>query len=108
MNKFFTLSLFILCLAPLISSAEHSSLVINGHDLYKEHCAKCHGKTGKADTFRGWITGSQDFTESDWDEKLTDEDVIKTIKEGPGRMPAFEKRLSQDEIQSLVQVIRDF
>ncbi|MFZ5722225.1 MAG: c-type cytochrome [Pseudomonadota bacterium] len=76
--------------------------------LYKEHCAKCHGEAGRADTWRGYLFFAQEFTGEKWQAAHSDEDILTEINEGPRIMPAFESTLSLAERQALVQVIRGF
>lgn len=79
-----------------------------GTELYKKHCAKCHGVEGKANTFRGWMSRAQKFTNSGWQEHTTDEEILDAIANGPGFMPSYKKKLSSEEIHSLLAVIRTF
>lgn len=76
--------------------------------LFEDNCAKCHGKDGRAKTFRGKLVGARNLTEAKWQEKTTDEQIIAAIKKGPGAMPSFEKKFSQAEIESLVVYVRHF
>lgn len=76
--------------------------------LYETHCAKCHGKTGAADTWRGRLSFAEDFTDASFQQGNDNSDILKAIDRGPGVMPAFEEKLSLDERKALVQVIRSF
>ncbi|RMG01419.1 MAG: cytochrome c [Acidobacteria bacterium] len=75
--------------------------------LFKMHCAKCHGSDGKARNFRGKLLKARDLTDKKWQEKVSDQDITDAIKEGPGSMPSFENKLSEDQINSLVRYIRN-
>jgi len=37
---------------------------------------------------------------------VTDEHIVATIKKGPGAMPSFEKKFTQEQIDSLVAYVR--
>jgi len=49
---------------------------------WKEHCAKCHGDTGKGDTKMGRKLSIADLTEAKVQAKFTDEAAFKAMKEG--------------------------
>ena len=49
---------------------------------WKEHCAKCHGDTGKGDTKMGRKLSIRDLTDSAVQAKFSDEDALKAMKEG--------------------------
>ncbi|MDR3457235.1 MAG: cytochrome c [Verrucomicrobiae bacterium] len=74
--------------------------------LFVENCATCHGKDGRARTFHGRILFAQNLTDPRW--HATDIEIIDAIKTGPWAMPAFEKKLSVAEIESLGAYVRTF
>lgn len=49
---------------------------------WKEHCAKCHGDTGKGDTKMGKKLSIADLTDAKVQAKFTDADALKAMKEG--------------------------
>ena len=49
---------------------------------WKEHCAKCHGDTGKGDTKMGRKLSIADLTDAKVQAKFTDEAALKAMKEG--------------------------
>lgn len=103
----------ILCAALLGSilsttNAVAADAVVDGPAVYKEHCAKCHGDTGKADSWRGYLVFAQDFSKASFQNGRSDDDILNKINRGPRIMPAYEKTLTLAERQALVQVIRDF
>lgn len=71
--------------------------------LYKEYCAKCHGEDGKGNTPKGKQLMAKDFTDADWHEDETDEELIEVVTEGHDDMPAFGKKLTKEQIESLVK-----
>lgn len=81
---------------------------------YKEHCQKCHGADGKAQTRLGKKSGAQNFTDKQAQAKLTDDEAFKSIKNGrknkngEERMEGFGGDLSDPEITALVAYIRKF
>lgn len=74
--------------------------------LFGEECSVCHGKTGNAHTFHGWLVGAQNLTEPKWQDAATDAEILNAIKTGPSVMPAFEKKLSETEIEALAKYVR--
>lgn len=71
--------------------------------LFKEYCAKCHGEDGKANTPKGKQLMAQDFTDADWQAEETDEELIKIVTRGGEDMPPFGKKLTKEQIESLVK-----
>jgi len=77
--------------------------------LFKEFCAKCHGEDGRADTPKGRQLMAQDMTDPEWQAEKTDADLIKVVTKGGEDMPAFGKKLTKEQIESLVKVdVRGF
>jgi mono/diheme cytochrome c family protein len=76
--------------------------------VYDKKCAECHGKDGQSHTFRGKHTHSRDLTDPQWQEQVTDERIYNSISNGKGKMPAFSKKISEDEMNSLVTFVRNF
>ncbi|MGI0150023.1 MAG: c-type cytochrome [Thermoplasmata archaeon] len=71
--------------------------------LFKEYCAKCHGEDGKAQTPKGKQLMAQDFTDADWQAEETDEELIKIVTRGGEDMPPFGKKLTKEQIESLIK-----
>lgn len=70
---------------------------------FVEYCAKCHGEDGKGNTPKGKQLMARDFSDSEWQSAKNDADLIKTITKGGEDMPAFGKKLSKEQIESLVK-----
>src|ERR1035441_1574740 len=81
---------------------------VDARALFSESCAKCHGADGRAKTFRERLLQAQNFTDPNWQAASTDQELSTVIKTGPKAMPAFEKKLSQSEIEALVAYVRAF
>lgn len=79
---------------------------VDAHGIFAENCAKCHGQDGRAKTFRGRLLGAQNFTDANW--QVTELEIIRAIKTGPGAMPAFQKKLSGPEIEALAAYVGTF
>ena len=75
---------------------------------FQTHCAVCHGDDGRGQTEEGKKKGARDFTNPRWQDKVDDARLIKSVTKGHDKMPAFEKKLSPDEIKALVAEVRTF
>ena len=71
--------------------------------LFKQYCAKCHGEDGKASTPKGKQLMARDFTDAEFQAGKTDAKLVKTVTEGDEDMPPFGKKLSKEQIDSLVK-----
>ena len=77
--------------------------------LFMQKCAKCHGEDGRAQTEKGKKMKAQDFTDADFQQHKSDDQMVDAITNGTEHdMPAFGKNLSPEEIQGLVKVVRSF
>ena len=82
----------------------------DGKELFISHCAPCHGPDGKAKTPVARKLAVKDLTQS----KLPDAEIKKQIiegrrdKKGTQQMPAFEDKLSNEQLDSLIGVVKGF
>src|SRR5215475_8869218 len=74
--------------------------------LFDKHCATCHGKDGRAKTFKAKFDHARDFTDAKWQAEVTDERIFNSISNGKGKMPAWHKKLSEEQINALVTYVR--
>ena len=77
-------------------------------EIFDKSCSTCHGKDGKAKTFKAKFNHARNLTDSEWQGNVTDERIFNSISNGKRKMPAFGKKLSDDEINSLVTYVRGF
>jgi mono/diheme cytochrome c family protein len=75
------------------------------------HCAQCHGATGKGDTKMGKLLNAMDLTDPNKQASFTDAKAATAIKEGVKQngkttMKAFAGKLTDDEIKALVAYVR--
>jgi len=84
-------------------------------DLYRFHCAQCHGVNGRGDgpnATKEMPVSPRDHTSAVEMNKLTDEDIINAITGGgtatskSSLMPPYGKTLSKQEISSLKDYLR--
>lgn len=72
--------------------------------LYKSKCQVCHGADGKGSS-AGQKLGVKDFRSPEV-QKESDAELFKTTKEGKGKMPSYDKKLTDDQIKQLIKYIR--
>ena len=74
--------------------------VFNGKQVYKNHCANCHGTSGS-----GEIGNAPDFARG---EGLMQSDVslMEEISRGKGTMPGYQGVLTDQEILDVISYIR--
>jgi mono/diheme cytochrome c family protein len=77
-----------------------------GESLYKGKCAMCHGPTGTGKTPMGEKLKVPDMHSADV-QKLSDAELKAIIVKGKNKMPAYETKLSKEQIDKLIVCIRD-
>jgi len=84
-----------------------SSKVRNGTGatIFQEQCIVCHGPDGRAQNERGTKVGAADLT-SDTVQEQSDSQLWKIVHEGQRKMPAFEGKLTDEEINAVIGYIR--
>lgn len=77
-----------------------------GKAVYEKSCVGCHGKDGKGNPAMAKVLGEKglDLTSKEATQK-SDEELLKIIVEGAGKMPA-QKSLSQDEQKQVLAYVR--
>ncbi|MBS1257555.1 MAG: Cytochrome c6 [Candidatus Scalindua arabica] len=78
---------------------------INYKKIFENECEKCHGKDGKG-TKRGKKLGVPNFNDGEWQDSVTDEQMINSITNGKKKMPAQKHKLSPEEIKAVVKFVR--
>ena len=76
-----------------------------GAAIFQEQCIVCHGPNGRAQTETGMKVGAADLT-SDAVQQQSDSQLSKIIQDGKGKMPAFEGKLTDDEVRAVIGYIR--
>jgi mono/diheme cytochrome c family protein len=69
-----------------------------------KQCASCHGRKGRGDGPSSPMVKARDLTQLEWQASVTDEQLVKIIKEGKEKMPAF--NLPDSVVQGLVAHVR--
>jgi mono/diheme cytochrome c family protein len=111
-------AVFILCLFVWLSAAhtlagrapqqdkQKTKGARDAPTLYAKTCATCHGKDGRAKTFKAKFNKARDLTDVAWQKEASDERLFNSITNGRGKMPAFGRKFSESEINELVAFVR--
>jgi len=94
-------SLAVLALALIFSTYTFADA---GAD-YKAKCAACHGASGAGDTMMGKNLKIRDLGSAEV-QAQSDADLTAVITKGKGKMPAYDGKLSADQIGDIVKWIR--
>jgi len=78
--------------------------------LYVANCARCHGADGQSNTPMGKVYDAPNLADAAWwkRERAGDKRLHASIRDGRGGMPAFGKKLSKEEINALVALVKTF
>lgn len=85
--------------------AERSS-VERGRAAFARICSGCHGFDGKGGARTGFTVPPRDLTDPAFHSGTTDEQILFTLRNGKGQMPAFGALLPEAEQLELVAFIR--
>ncbi len=94
------LSMFALALIAALALATSTPAMADAAADYKGKCQICHGPDGKG-TAAGEKMGVKDLHTS----KSTDAQMFDIVKKGKNKMPAFDKKLTDDQIKDLIKYI---
>jgi mono/diheme cytochrome c family protein len=78
----------------------------NAAEVYAKNCNSCHGRDGRGKTLKGRLKHARNLADSGWQGRVGDERIFNSIMNGKGKMPAYGKKLSEREIDSLVGYVR--
>jgi cytochrome c553 len=101
MKSVFRLSLIVFSLVFVLSTLSFADAAAD----YKAKCATCHGPDGKGDTAMGKTMKVKDLG-SDEVQKQSDAELTTIIEKGKKPMPAYEGKLTKEQIDGLVKYIR--
>ncbi len=93
----YSASLIFILLAANVAQA---SDVNKGRDIYKQHCAMCHGNNGTAS-----MAGAADFKRGQG-LMQSDHALLERIEKGKNACPAYRGILNQQQILDVVAYIR--
>jgi mono/diheme cytochrome c family protein len=89
----------------LVAAAAFAADAPGAVEIYKTKCASCHGPDGAGQTPAGKAMKVRDLRSAEV-QKESDADLLKSISDGKGKMPAYKAKLSVADVASLVAYIR--
>jgi mono/diheme cytochrome c family protein len=102
MKTTFKALLVVLTLALTFST---SAFAEGGADTFKAKCAACHGPDGSGNTTMGKNMKLRDLGSADV-QKQSDDELMTIVSKGKGKMPAYDGKLTKDQISDAVKYIR--
>lgn len=94
------------CAAFSAGAGQSTQRLRDGDEIFLKYCASCHGKDGRAKTLKAKFNHARNLSNPTWQAVVSDEHMYESILRGKGRMPAFAKKLSVNEIAALVTYVR--
>ncbi|MDQ1590011.1 MAG: hypothetical protein QOG71_638 [Pyrinomonadaceae bacterium] len=93
--------------ADTAASVQTDNAQRDARAIFESKCASCHGKDGRAKTMMGKFNKARNLKDAAWQAQVSDERIYNSINNGRGKkMPAFAKKLSPAEVESLVVYVR--
>ncbi|HYL91854.1 MAG TPA: cytochrome c [Alphaproteobacteria bacterium] len=89
----------------VVAALSATSVAQSAADTYKAKCASCHAADGTGNTPIGKKLAVKDLNAGE-EAKRSDEEFFNATKKGKGKMPAYENKISDDDIKALVKYIR--
>lgn len=87
-------------------TAHERSTVERGRAAFGRICSGCHGFDGKGGTRAGFAVPPRDLTDPTFHASITDEQILFTLRNGKGQMPAFAALLPESEQLELLAYVR--
>jgi cytochrome c6 len=97
----------LLLLGFRVAGAEENEKVAAGTAIFKTKCVLCHGADGTGNTPLGKQLQAANLHSKEV-QKLSDEEMHKIIHDGQANMPPFEDKLTDEEIDQVIQYVRTF
>lgn len=102
--------LFIMLLAlPVLKGRAETLPEKNLYEFYQQNCSGCHGVDGAAVDSQGKKLRGEDLTDAAWQRRTKDQTMVKAILKGiffGWAMPAYKDKLTAEEAQRMVDIIR--
>lgn len=106
-RDFVRLFVYFVFFAALIAfAATPSQAQAAGESLFKTKCAACHGQDGKGEVPMGKKLGARNLSSSEV-QSQSDAQLAEVVTKGKNKMPAYEGKLTKEQIGQLVAYIRD-
>jgi cytochrome c6 len=105
-NRFGSLTLCVVTMGVTFLLGFPARAQETGESLFKGKCAMCHGPDGAGKTPMGQTLKIPDL-HSEAVQKRSDAELIQIVTKGKNKMPAYENKLSKEQIDKLVTYIRE-
>ena len=77
-----------------------------GETLFKGKCAACHGPDGKGEVPMGKKLGARNLGSAEV-QSQSDAQLVEVVTKGKNKMPAYDGKLSKEQITELVAYVRE-
>jgi cytochrome c6 len=94
-------NLGMLCFLNSPASAQET-----GESIFKGKCAMCHGQDAAGDTNMGKMLKVPDLHSAEV-QKRTEAELTEIVTKGKQKMPAYEGKLTKEQIEKVVAYIRE-
>ena len=94
-----------LVFALAVMTTEMRADAAKGGEVYKAKCASCHGADGRGETPVGKSLKVKDLALPEI-QNQHDSELKTFLENGKGKMPAYKGKLTNEQIENLVQYIR--
>lgn len=74
-----------------------------GKTVYDSKCVLCHGEDAKGDTKAGKMMKTPNLTTGSWKQGTSVAEVVKTLREGLGKMPKYEGKISEEDLKAVAE-----
>ncbi len=78
----------------------------SGETLFKTKCAACHGADGKGEVPMGKKLGARNLSSAEV-QGQSDAQLTEVVTKGKNKMPAYDGKLTKEQIGELVAQIRE-
>ncbi|PWT96125.1 MAG: hypothetical protein C5B55_00450 [Blastocatellia bacterium] len=108
-SPFLLFTTILTCLLLVVFASGSPATKRTPVQVYNKYCVECHGTDGRAKTRKAKFNHARDIADPKWQDDVTDERIYNSIMNGRnvrGNMPAFSKKITDQEADDLVTYVR--